>query len=74
MTRADLLTLAERTEGEPRPCMVPPYMVHVSEPSMPPISCFDSTRPRPGSGAGSTAPKESRGRPRWPLPTGRGPR
>ena len=73
MTRADLLTLAERTEGDSRPCTVPPYMLDVGDPACPPISCFDSTRPRPGSGAGSTAPKESRGRPRWRLPTGRGP-
>ncbi len=36
MTRAELLTLAEATEGEPRPCMVPPYMLDAAEPSMPP--------------------------------------
>jgi protein-L-isoaspartate(D-aspartate) O-methyltransferase len=35
-TRADLLTLAESPEGEPRPCTVPPYMLDVGEPSMPP--------------------------------------
>jgi protein-L-isoaspartate(D-aspartate) O-methyltransferase len=36
MTRADLLTLAEKGEGESRPCTVPPYMLDAGEPSMPP--------------------------------------
>ncbi len=36
MTRPELLTLAEATEGEPRPCMVPPYMLDAGEPGMAP--------------------------------------
>jgi protein-L-isoaspartate O-methyltransferase len=36
MPRAALLALAEKTEGEPRPCRVPPYLLDDDEPSMPP--------------------------------------